>query len=162
MDKEQLINAVKNATNGTYIADNGRVTCLGWIQEYDALGRPLHGDPNIHTGQIRIDGKDYRLRTSDFHCTIEDFETGETLAEVDFTPDYIKEYWEKKKEKTRKEICDRWAALGFTDELGAETRKKLTELLEGWEEEDRFPIVLRRNDKFPLWPPEIDNPFKNK
>ena len=102
MDKEQLVNAVKNATNGTYIADNGMVTCMGWTQEYDALGRPLHGDPNIHTGQIRIDGKDYRLKTSGFHCTIEDFETRETLAEVDFTPDYIKEYWEnKKKENVR-------------------------------------------------------------
>ena len=99
MDKEQLINAVKNATNGTYIADNGMVTCMGWIQEYDALGRPLQGDPNIHTGQIRIDGKDYRLITSSFHCTIEDFETCEVLAEVDFTPNYIKEYWEKKKEE---------------------------------------------------------------
>ena len=68
---------------------------------------------------------------------------------------------EKREKELRKEICNRWAALGFTDELGVETRKKLTELLEGWEEEDRFPIVLRRNDKFPLWPPEIDNPFKN-
>ena len=102
MDKEQLINAVKNATNGTYIPSNGWVTCLGWIQEYDELGRPLHGDSNIHTGQIRIDGKDYLLKTSDFHCTIEDFETKEVLAEVDFTPDYSKEYREKKKDNENK------------------------------------------------------------
>lgn len=101
MDKEQLINAVKNATNGTYIPDNGMVTCMGWIQEYDALGRPLHGDPNIHTGQIRIDGKDYRLKTSGFHCTIEDFETREVLAEVDFTPDYIKDYYAGKNNKDK-------------------------------------------------------------
>ena len=99
MDKEQLINAVKNATNGTYITDNGWVTCLGWIQEYDALGRPLHGDPNTHTGQIRIAGKDYLLMTSDFHCTIKDFETKEVLAEVDFTPDYIKDYYTGKNNK---------------------------------------------------------------
>lgn len=99
MDKEQLINAVRNATNGTYIADNGWETCLGWTQEYDSLGRPLRGNPNTHTSQIRIDGKDYRLITWDFHCTIEDFETGEVLAEVDFTPDYIKEYWENKKKE---------------------------------------------------------------
>ena len=103
MDKEQLINAVKNATNGSYIADNGWVTCLGWTQEYDELGRPLHGDPNINTGQIRIAGKDYTLKTSDFHCTIKDFETGEVLAEVDFTPDYIKEYRENKKKEEENE-----------------------------------------------------------
>jgi hypothetical protein len=33
---------------------------------------------------------------------IEDFETGETLAEVDFTPDYIKEYWENKNKENIK------------------------------------------------------------
>ena len=45
--------------------------------------------------------------------------------------------------KLRKEICDRWAALGFTDELGTETRKKLTELLEEREEsgEVQLPII---------------------
>ena len=101
MNKEQLIEAVRNATNGSFIAPNGMVTCLGWIQEYDALGRPLRGDPNIHNGQIRIDGKNYRLVTSSFHCTIEDFETGETLAEVDFTPDYIKEYYSGKQRERK-------------------------------------------------------------
>lgn len=102
MDKEQLINAVKNATNGTYIADNGWVTCLGWIQQYDELGRPLIGDPNIHTGHINIGGKNYILETYDFYCTIKDFETGETIAKVDFTPDYIKEYRENNKDKENK------------------------------------------------------------
>lgn len=97
MDKEQLINAVRNATNGTFVTGNGWVTCLGWMQEYDALGRPLRGDPNMHTCQIRIDGKDYILKTRDFRCTIIDQETNETLAEVDFTPDYVKEYRENRK-----------------------------------------------------------------
>ena len=100
MDKEQLINAVRNATNGTFVAPNGMVTCLGWMQEYDELGRPLRGDPNTHTGRIKIGGKFYILRTCEFTCKITDQETNEELANVDFTPDYIKEYWEnKKKEK---------------------------------------------------------------
>ncbi len=96
MDKEQLINAVRNATNGTFVTGNGWVTCLGWMQEYDALGRPLRGDPNTHTCQIKIDGKDYILKTTDFHCTIIDAQTNERLANVDFTPDYIKEYRENR------------------------------------------------------------------
>ena len=100
MDKEQLINAVRNATNGTFLPPNGWVTCLGWEQIYDEQGRPLRGDPNTHTGRISIAGKYYLLKTCDFHCKIEDFDTKEVLAEVDFEPDYIKEYWEnKKKEK---------------------------------------------------------------
>ena len=50
---------------------------------------------------------------------------------------------EDKEKQIRKEICDRWAALGFTEESWAETRKKLTELLEEREEsgEVQFPIV---------------------
>ena len=100
MDKEQLINAVRNATNGSFTTRDGWVTALGWMQEYDSLGRPLRGDPNTHTCHIKIDGKDYILKTRDFHCTIIDMATEEELAEVDFTPDYIREYWEnKRKEK---------------------------------------------------------------
>ena len=97
MDKEQLINAVRNATHGSFIGPDGMVTCLGWTQEYDALGRPLRGDPNTHTSRIKIDGKFYILRTREFECKITDPETDEELAVVDFTPDYIKEYREKRK-----------------------------------------------------------------
>ena len=85
MNKEQLINAVRNATGGSFQAPNGWVTCLGWTQEYDELGRPLYGDPNTHRG------------TTEFVCQIIDPETDEELAVVDFTPDYIKEYREKQK-----------------------------------------------------------------
>ena len=99
MDKEQLINAVRNATNGRFIGPEGWVTCLGWQQEYDALGRPLRGDPNRHTSRIKIDGKFYILKTQDFECRIIDEETNEELANVDFTPDYIKEYRENKKKE---------------------------------------------------------------
>ena len=97
MDKEQLINAVRNATGGSFQAPNGWVTCLGWTQEYDEFGRPLYGDPNTHKGEIRIAGKNYVLRTTEFVCQIIDPETDEELAVVDFTPDYIKEYREKRK-----------------------------------------------------------------
>ena len=97
MDKEQLINAVRNATKGTFRPPYGIKTLLGWEQEYDELGRPLRGDPNTITGQIKIGGKYYGIKTTGFHCEIKDWDTDETLAEVDFTPDYIKEYWEKRR-----------------------------------------------------------------
>ena len=97
MNKEQLINAVKNATNGTFTPPSGIKTCLGWEQEYDELGRPLRGDPNTITGEIKIAGKYYGLKTTEFHCKIKDLDTNETLAEVDFTPDYIREYREKRR-----------------------------------------------------------------
>lgn len=100
MDTEKLVNAIRNATNGSFLPPNGWVTCLGWEQIYDEEGRPLRGDPNTHKGHINIAGTNYILSTSDFHCEIREFPNGELITEVDFTPDYIKEYREKKdKEK---------------------------------------------------------------
>ena len=56
MNTEQLINAVRNATGGTFLPEYGTTTLLGWMQEYDELGRPLYADPNTTTGDIRIAG----------------------------------------------------------------------------------------------------------
>lgn len=100
MDKEQIIEAVRNATKGTFVPCEAITTCLGWEQEYDELGRPLRGDPNTITGRIKIDGKYYKIKTCEWISRIYDWDTGELIGEVDFTPQYIKEYREKKnKEK---------------------------------------------------------------
>lgn len=96
MTNEQIIEAVRNATKGTFVPSEGISTLLGWIREYDELGRPLNANPNTITGKIRIDGKDYKVKTRSWYSTIYDWNTNELIGEVDFTPAYVKEYWWKK------------------------------------------------------------------
>jgi hypothetical protein len=95
MNTEQLINAVRNATGGTFLPEFGTTTLLGWMQEYDELGRPLFADPNTTTGDIRIAGKTYILSKSGWWAHIKDPETNTTI-DVDLRPDYIKELDEKR------------------------------------------------------------------
>ena len=98
MEKEQIIEAVRNATKGTFVPCEAIRTCLGWEQEYDEQGRPVHADPNTVTGRIKIDGKYYLIKTRSWVSKIYDWDRpDELIGEVDFTPGYVKEYWDRKK-----------------------------------------------------------------
>lgn len=97
MTNEQIIEAVRNATKGTFRPEKGISTLMGWTQEYDAQGRPLRANPNTITGTVRIDGKDYKVVTRSWQSRIYNTENGELIGEIDFMPEYVKEYWEKRK-----------------------------------------------------------------
>ena len=113
MNKEQIVEAIRTATNGTFVGFSGVKTCMGWIPEYDSLGRPLNCDPNYIDSTIRIDGQDYYITKVKWHvyiwnqpcsrCTVWKKDRDKyILAEVDLTPDYVKEYYDNKdKEETK-------------------------------------------------------------
>ena len=114
MDKEQFYKALYNATGGTFRAP-GITTCMGWIQSYDDQGRPLRTDPNYLHYIIRIDGVDYAVTKHEWMVYVwkpevareasygwlwsQDIVDNKTLYIFDTTPDYVKEYYERKNNK---------------------------------------------------------------
>lgn len=111
MNKEELFEALKNATNGTF-EGSGIRTMLGWEQEYDKQGRPLRADPNYLDYVIKIDGKTYKITKVGWsvyvwkpefwekvnYCTLWNAKSKEEklLYLFDITPDYVKEYYAEK------------------------------------------------------------------
>ena len=112
MDKEKIVEAIRLATNGTFIGYGQSSTCMGWIPEYDRQGRLLNCDPNYIDSTVRIEGKDYYMTRVGWHvyiwnqpcsyCTVWNKDRDKyILAKTDLTPDYVKEYYyAKKKEET--------------------------------------------------------------
>ena len=112
MNKEQIVEAIRFATGGTFVGNGGTKTCMGWIPDYDSQGRPLNCDPNYIDSRIRIEGQYYYITRKGWHvyiwnqpcsyCSVwSEYRDKYILAEVDLTPDYVKEYYDKKKEETR-------------------------------------------------------------
>ncbi len=113
MEKQQIVEAIRLATNGTFVGRNGIRTCMGWIPEYDRQGRPLNCDPNYIDSIVCIEGQDYYMTRVRWHVYIWNQRCLRTtvwakdrdryiLAEVDLTPDYVKEFYANKdKEETR-------------------------------------------------------------
>ena len=82
---------------------------MGWKPNYDCLGRPLNCDPNYIHSVIRIEGTDYYVTRTGWNVFIWNQPCGYStcwkddrdkyiLAEVDLTPDYVKEYYKNKEE----------------------------------------------------------------
>ena len=111
MTTEQIVEAIRIATNGTFVGLYGCSTLMGWTPRFDSQGRMLNCDPNYKDSSVNIDGTEYYLTRKGWHVYIwnqqcryntvwrEDVEKY-ILAEVDLTPDYVKEYY-KEKEKDR-------------------------------------------------------------
>lgn len=113
MEKEQIIEAIRNATDGTFLSGVYMTTCMGWQQYYDEQGRPLRADPNYKDSKITIAGETYPITKCGWYAYIwkpnsnanylyllrndilnlDDY----LFATIDLRPDYIKEYEEKKK-----------------------------------------------------------------
>ena len=88
---------------------------MGWIQSYDDQGRPLRTDPNYLHYIIRIDGVDYAVTKHEWMVYVwkpevareasygwlwsQDIVDNKTLYIFDTTPDYVKEYYERKNNK---------------------------------------------------------------
>jgi hypothetical protein len=110
MNKEQIVEAIRNATYGTFVGYGGYTTCMGWLPNFDSQGRPLDCDPNYRDSSIRIEGQDYHMTKVGWHVYIwnqpRSYQTvwakdrdKYILAEVDWTPDYVKEYYANKEKK---------------------------------------------------------------
>lgn len=102
MDRDKLIEAIRNATNGTFIGEYVSHTLMGWTPNFDDKGRPLNCDPNYYDSSIFINGKEYYMTRKGWkvciwkdgtcnYCTMMfgNYED-KVLAEVDLTPEYIK------------------------------------------------------------------------
>ena len=71
LSKEQIINAIRKASNGTFKGPGGGVrTCMGWIPQFDEQGNPIGGDPNyVHTW-ITIAGESFGVTVKSNHVWI--------------------------------------------------------------------------------------------
>lgn len=107
----KLIEAIRTATNGTFIGSGGMSTLMGWFDEYDEQGRLVTCDPNYKDSTVIIDGTTYRITRAGWYayiwkpeyekacytwCWLPNRETY-MISKVDLRPDYVKEWQEKKK-----------------------------------------------------------------
>lgn len=110
LTKEQIIEAIRNASLGTFVGEHCMSTCMGWQQEYDAQGRPLRANPNYKDSSFIIEGIEYPVTRVGWSAYIWKPGSGANymtcwskvrdnfvLAHVDLRPDYVKEYQEQQK-----------------------------------------------------------------
>ena len=105
---KRIVEAIRTATNGTFIGEHCSSTLLGWRPIYDEQGRPLNANPNSKHSTITIDGTVYPISRQGWYAYVykapklASFATKYNfynptkhallLAEVDLRPDYVKEY----------------------------------------------------------------------
>lgn len=106
MTTEEIVEAIKLASNGSFIGDHCISTLMGWIPNYDKKGRPLNCDPNYKDSEFVIEGQTYKVTRHGWMVIIWEGDGRYTkllggipdkgiLAKIDLTPDYVKEYKEK-------------------------------------------------------------------
>ena len=92
-ETKRIVEAIRTATNGTFIGEYCTSTLLGWVPRYDEQGRPLNADPNSKHSTITIDGTDYPITRQGWYAYVYNpTKHALLLAEVDLRPDYVKEY----------------------------------------------------------------------
>ena len=114
MTKEEIVAAIGNATNGTYIPTNHTFTLMGGIEEYDEQGRIVSVDPNYKHGTVNICGTEYAVTRVGWNVYIWkpeyagkasytwvwlDDRDNYLLDTLDLMPDYVREYKARKAEK---------------------------------------------------------------
>lgn len=115
MTDNEIIEAIRKATNGEFISEGASSTLMGWQQNYDNEGRPLRADPNWFDSYITINSQTYGLIRSGWYAWVIKPEyahkchymaiiydpNGEKIGKafvtgqkIDLRPDYVKEYEE--------------------------------------------------------------------
>ena len=61
MESEKIVEAIRKATNGTFLPERHSSTLLGWTKVYDEEGREVSVDPNTKEGRIQIMDKSYLI-----------------------------------------------------------------------------------------------------
>ena len=104
LTSEEVLDAVKTLTDGTYETPLHSSTLVGYSKSYDRYGRPLHANPNRIVGTVCIEGLNYKVVKRGFNVEIyrEDITKErdwsnpnfceEIFAKRDITPQYIKDY----------------------------------------------------------------------
>ena len=69
-ETKKIVEAIRTATNGTFVGEYCSSTLLGWIPRYDEQGRPLNADPNSKHSTITIDGTDYPITRQGWHAYV--------------------------------------------------------------------------------------------
>ena len=70
LTSEEVLDAVKTLTDGTYETPFHSSTLVGYSHSYDRYGRPLHANPNKITGTVCIEGLNYKVVKSGFNVEI--------------------------------------------------------------------------------------------
>ena len=104
LTSEEVLDAIKALTDGTYETPFHSSTLVGYSRSYDRYGRPLHANPNRIEGTVCIEGLNYKVVKCGFSIRIyrEDITKErdwsnpnfceEVFAKRDITPQYIKDY----------------------------------------------------------------------
>ena len=110
---KKIVSAIEKCTDGKWYSKYYYTcTCLGHTRIYDLEGREVTPDPNYFKSELNICGADYMIEKHMFKVEIyriikadQKFLADEKdkIAVIDYTPDYVDEYWklEKKKENGR-------------------------------------------------------------
>lgn len=137
MTTEEIVEAIRNASNGTFIGEYCSSTLMGWTNEYDELGRLVTCDPNYKDSIFTICGRDYHVTRKEWrviiwkgnenylHMMNRDKPVNKILADIDLTPGYVKEYRNRKFEE-RLSKCYVWTmTLGEIKEYTKDHKIKL-------------------------------------
>ena len=104
LTSEEVLDAVKTLTNGTYETPLHSSTLVGYLKSYDRYGRPLHANPNRIVGTVCIEGLNYKVVKRGFNVEMYGEDSTEErdwsnpnfceeiFAKRDVTPQYIKDY----------------------------------------------------------------------
>ena len=141
METEKIVEAIRKATNGTFLPERHSSTLLGWTKVYDEEGREVSVDPNTKEGRIQIMDKSYLITRHGWKVWIWKPEWKENsnpwdkherekycLAELNLKPDYVKDYEERKAAKFlqfKKDIIEKGELicyLGSDDNFSYELR----------------------------------------
>lgn len=110
MTDNEVIEAINEATCGTFIGKGYTSTLMGWIDKYDEKGRILTADPNYKDSEVIIAGTKYRLTRKGWYACVwnpkyeqacytwmwlDNWEKYTIGGEIDLRPDYVKEYQER-------------------------------------------------------------------
>lgn len=98
-----ILELIRNITNNFSGNTFKGSTLMGWVPRFDDQGRPLNADPNYLSGDIDIDGQTYYYIKKGWIVKLWDkpinylqFDRHDYIEMLDSTPDYVKEYYQKK------------------------------------------------------------------
>lgn len=114
MTDQEIIEAIRKATNGEFVGKGCISTIMGWLKKYDDKGRILTANPNYKDSKVTIGDITYRItRVGWYACVwnpkyekacytwwwLENREDYMICGIIDLRPDYVKEWQEKEKAK---------------------------------------------------------------
>ena len=116
-ETKRIVEAIRTATNGTFIGEHCSSTLLGWVPRYDEQGRPLNADPNTKHSAITIDGTDYFITRKGWDAYVfkPTKHNAVLLAEVDLSPDYVKDYEAAEAKRQKHAHETRYVVVEFDD-----------------------------------------------